>query len=54
MQDDGIMHTADYSINLLNEVFEERLISHLIMACRVSRFKSLGLLSVEKPKHKMH
>jgi hypothetical protein len=55
MQDDATMHTANYSNNVLNEVFEERLISELIMACRVSRFKSLGLLSMKTPKkHKMY
>jgi hypothetical protein len=50
MQDDATVYTQIYSINVLIEVFEERLISQLIMACRASRFKSLGLLSMEKPK----
>jgi hypothetical protein len=50
MQDDATMHTANYSINVLNELFEERLISQLIMTRRVSRFKSVGLLRMEKPK----
>jgi hypothetical protein len=41
-QDGATAHTAIYSINVLNEVFENRLIDKSrIVACRIPRLKSL-------------
>jgi hypothetical protein len=46
-----LQHTLTYSINVLNEVFEDRLINKSrIVACKAPRLKSLLFLSVGKSK----
>jgi hypothetical protein len=44
-QDGVTAHTANYSINVVNGVFEDRLLSHTqIVACKVSSLKFLSPL----------
>jgi hypothetical protein len=40
MQDGATAHTANYSINGINRMLEDRT-NELIVACKVSRLKSL-------------
>jgi hypothetical protein len=48
MHDGATAHTATYSINVLNEVFEDRLISRGLWPARSPILKSLLFLSVGK------
>jgi hypothetical protein len=50
MQDGATAHTATYSMNGLNEVFEDVLISRGLWPARSPRLKSLRFLSVGKSK----